>query len=309
MRRPLLARNTKIVVTFFVTLATGVAGCAAIAGINDAAESTKSTGDGSPGADGTMSSNEGGGGTGDGAGSCVPKVTQQPTGAVIAHQAMTPPQIDAKFDEWACIDRIDIGQGAFEKDMPGGKTGPQRVEFAMQWTPTDLYFYAHAITVAPGFDNTGSQVFANDSVHLIIGRDPPPASASFRNGDHQLAFDYKGEVGDYVNGSPIMGSTLARAATSPPADPTTLDFQIEARITAASLGLTGGFSSGQKLVFNIMLVDAITMTSIGFRIWRLPQPSTCPCDSTMAGSCCSRTDNTQDSPTCDIRCTESLQLE
>lgn len=307
MRRPLLARDAKPIVTLCVALAAGIVGCAAIAGINDGVDATKPTGDASSGGDrgdGTMSVTEGGV-TSDGAGPCVPKVTQQPTGTVHAQQAMAVPVIDGKFDEWACIDRVDIGMGVVNKGMPAGS---QRVEFALLWTPADLFFYAHASTTAPGFDNTGSQVFANDSVHLIIGRSPPPAaSGTFRTGDHQLTFDYKGRFGDYVNGN-FQTATPVAAVASSPAGQDPIDFQIEARITAASLGLTN-FTAGQSLVFNIMLVDATAMNAIGFRIWRLPDKATCPCDSTTdPGSCCARIGN-QDSPTCDIRCTQTLQLD
>ena len=304
VRRPLLARNAKVVVTFFVTLAAGVAGCAAIAGINDGADGPKPSTDGATSDDGKMSVGDGGIAS-DGAAPCVARSTVQPTGAIHAPQATTEPAIDGKFDEWACIDRIDIGQGVVNKGMP---PGAQRVEFAMQWTPTDLYFYAHPVTTAPGFDNTGTQIFANDSVHLIIGRDPPPtASGTYRMGDHQLTFDYKGRFGDYVNGSFVGSSVAAVTNAVAPADGT-IDFQVEARITALSLGLTR-FSAGQRLVMNIMLVDATAMNALGFRIWRLPAKATCPCDSTTdPGSCCART-GTQDSPTCDIRCTDSLVLD
>lgn len=304
MRRPLLARNAKLVVTFFVTAAAGVAGCAAIAGINDGADGTKPSSDAATSDDATTRVVEGGVAA-DGATPCVAKSTLQPTGVIHAQQAMTPPVIDGKFDEWTCIDRIDVGQGVLNKGMPAGS---QRVEFAMQWTPTDLYFYAHPVTAAPGFDNVGDQIFANDSVHLIIGRDPAPtASGSYRTGDHQLTFDYKGEFGDYVNGT-YKGSTVAAVALADAPAAGTIDFQVEARITALSLGLTK-FSAGQKLVINLMLVDATAMNAIGFRLWRLPPKATCPCDSTTdPGSCCART-GSQDSPTCDIRCTDSLQLD
>ena len=301
VRRPLLARNAKLVVTFFVTVAAGVAGCAAIAGINDGADSTKPSGDAATVDEGKMPFVEGG--TGDGGTPCVPKSTIQASGPIHAPPATTEPAIDGKFDEWACIDRIDIGPGAVNKGMPAGS---QRVEFAMQWTPTDLYFYAHPITNAPGFDNTGSQIYANDGVQLMIGRDPPPtASGTYRTGDHQLTFDYKGRFGDYVNGM-YVGSSVAAVASADTA--TTVDFQVEARITALSLGLTK-FTSGQKLIVNIMLVDATAMNAFGFRIWRLPSKTVCPCDSTTdPNSCCARI-GTQDTPTCDIRCTDSLVLD
>lgn len=304
VRRSLLARNTKLVVTFFVTLAAGVAGCAAIAGINDGADATKPSSDGATGDDGKMSVGEGGITT-DGGTPCVAKSTLQPTGAIHAQQAVAPPVIDGKFDEWTCIDRIDIGEGVVNKGMPAGG---QRVEFAMLWTPTDLYFYAHPVTTAPGFDNLNSQIFANDGVQLMIGRDPPPtASGSYRTGDHQLTFDYKGRFGDYVNGM-FVGSSVAAIASADTPAANTVDFQVEARITALSLGLPK-FTSGQKLIVNIMLVDATAMNAFGFRIWRLPSKTVCPCDSTTdPTSCCARI-GTQDTPTCDIRCTDSLVLD
>ena len=306
MRRPLLARNAKAIATLCVSLGAGIVGCAAIAGINDGADPTKASGDASSGGDGTMSPAEGGT-SAEGAGPCVANVTQQPTGTVHAQRAMAEPVIDGKLDEWACIDRVDIGMGVVNKDMPALVAGSQHVEFALLWTPADLFFYAHAITKAPGFDNTGSQVFANDSVHLIIGRSPPPTtSGTFRTGDHQLTFDYKGRFGDYVNGN-FVGTPVAAVASSPAGqDP--IDFQIEARIPAASLGLTN-FTAGQTLVFNIMLVDATAMNAIGFRLWRLPDKATCPCDAPGSSTACCARIGTQDSPTCDIRCTQSLQLD
>jgi hypothetical protein len=304
VRRSLLARNAKIVVTSLMALAAGVAGCAAIAGINDGASVDKPAGDAATGGEAGRPVVEGGATT-EGGVPCVAKTAPQPTGVVFAHQATTAPAIDGTFDEWACVDRIDMGQGVVNKGMPAGA---QRVEFAMQWTPTDLYFYAHPITTAPGFDNAGTQIFANDSVHLIIGRDPPPTtSGAYRTGDHQLTFDYKGRFGDYVNGS-YVGSSVAAVTSADAPAAGTVDFQVEARVTALSLGLTR-FSAGQKLVINVMLVDATAMNALGFRIWRLPPKATCPCDSTTdPGSCCARI-GTQDSPTCDIRCSDSLELD
>ena len=302
MRQPLLARITKLVVTSSVALAAGIAGCAAIAGINDGAEkrSVATLDASTPGNDANVSVIEGGI-TADGA-ACAAKSTLQPTGPIHALQAGTAPVIDGKFDEWACVDRIDIGQGVVNKGIPAG----DRVQLAMQWTPTDLYFYAHPVTTAPGFEHTGSQIFANDSVHLIIGRDPAPtASGMFRPGDHQFTFDYRGRNGDYVNGvfqGNVMGA-VASAGTS-----NDIDFQLETKISAASLGLPG-FSAGQKLAVNLMLVDATSDTAVGFRIWRMPPLATCPCDAPGdLSSCCARIGG-QDSPTCDIRCTDALQLD
>ncbi len=305
VRRPLLARNAKMVITLVVTCAACVAGCAAIAGINDGADPGRTSGDASSTGDARASGVEGGV-TADGA-ACVATSTIQPSGVIHAKQAATAPMIDGKFDEWACVDRIDVGQGVVNKAMPAGA---QRVEFAMQWTPTDLYFYAHPVTNAPGFDHGGSQIFANDSVHLIIGRDPPPVgSGTYRTGDHQLTFDYRGRFGDYVNGN-LVGSSVA-AVANPGLDmpgAVTVDFQVEARISALSLGLTT-FSAGQKLAVNVMLVDATSDNALGFRLWRLPPKTTCPCDSpTDPNACCARIGG-QDSPTCDIRCTDSLQLD
>jgi hypothetical protein len=291
-----------VVVTSAVALAAGIAGCAAIAGINDGAEkkSVAATDASTPGADANVSVTEGGV-TADGA-ACMAKSTQQPTGPVHALQAGVVPVIDGRFDDWACVDRIDVGQGVVNKGIPAS----DRVEFAIQWTPTDLYFYAHPVTTAPGFEHMGNQIFANDSVHLIIGRDPPPtASATFRAGDHQFTFDYRGRNGDYVNGT-FQGNTMGAVASAGTSND--IDFQLEAKISAASLGVPG-FSAGQKLVVNVMLVDSTSDTAVGFRIWRMPPIATCPCDAPGdPNACCARIGG-QDSPTCDIRCTNTLQLD
>lgn len=305
VRRPLLARHAKPTVTFFVMVAAAIAavvGCAAIAGINDGAEKNGAApiDAASPGDDAKVSVVEGGV-TADGA-ACSARTMTQPTGAIHAREAATAPVIDGKFDEWACVDRIDIGQGVVNKGIPAG----DHVEFAMQWTPTDLYFYAHPVTTAPGFEHMGNQIFANDSVHLIIGRDPAPtASGMFRAGDHQLTFDYRGRNGDYVNGI-FQGNTMGAVASAGTSND--IDFQVEAKISAASLGISG-FSAGQKLVVNVMLVDSTSDTAVGFRIWRMPPIAACPCDSpTDPNACCARIGG-QDSPTCDIRCTDSLVLD
>ncbi|MDB4938180.1 MAG: hypothetical protein JWP87_5152 [Labilithrix sp.] len=288
---PLLARS--------IVVAACLGGCAALAGITDGSDLTASTPDGGTVDDASPTPEREAGA--DGAPGCTHTSTVQPSGAVHAKAAAPAPAIDGTFDDWACIDRIDVGPGVVNRDLP---LGTQSVEFALQWTPTDLYFYAHAITVAPGFDNTGSQVFANDSIHLIIGRDPPPATTSdgkYRTGDHQLTFDYKGRFGDYVNGT-MVSANLAAAVKRAPGD-ATVDFEIEARITPAQLGLAG-FAAGQKLVMNIMLVDAKAQGALGFRVWRLPALAACPCTT----GCCERIGN-QNSPTCDMRCTETLQLD
>ena len=62
MRQPLLARITKLVVTSSVALAAGIAGCAAIAGINDGAEkrSVATLDASTPGNDANVSVIEGG---------------------------------------------------------------------------------------------------------------------------------------------------------------------------------------------------------------------------------------------------------
>jgi hypothetical protein len=305
VRRSLLARNAKLVVTSFVTLAAAVVisigGCAAIAGINDGTFATQAARDAASPPDDAKVSTVEGGVTADGA-ACAAKTTQQPSGAIHALQAATAPMIDGKLDEWACVDRIDIGPGVVDKGTPAS----DHVEFAMQWTPTDLYFYAHSVTAAPGVEHTGSQVFANDSVHLIIGREPAPtASGMFRTGDHQLSFDYRGRNGDYVNGN-FVGNPMGAVASAGVSN--AIDFQVEAKISAASLGLAG-FSAGQKLVINVMLVDATSDNALGFRIWRMPPLATCPCDAPGdPNACCGRIGG-QDSPTCDIRCTDTLQLD
>lgn len=293
---PLLARC--------IVVGACLAGCAAIAGINDGND-TSDVADDAGFADRANAHEIG---TGPDGAPCVPKSAPLPTGPVHAKRAAIPPTLDGVFDDWACVDRIDVGKGAGESQMPTGVA--QSVEFAIQWTPNDVYFYAHAVTAAPGLDNGGNQIFRNDSVHLFIGRDPlDPTSPLYRTGDHQITIDYNDHVGDYLNGSLIGTKTEARVKIAT-LDGSKIDFEIEARIPVASLGFAAGMNltSAEKLVVNLMLVDGKTAGAngtYGFRVWRLPPIAQCPC----VTGCCDRLNGTQDIPTCDFRCTNSMVLD
>lgn len=263
-------------------------GCAAIAGVGDG-----ETIDGSPELDGGVPALEDGPAP-DG-GPCVAKRTASTGGVIRARRATAAPKLDGEFADWACVDRIDVGKGAFEKGMPDGG---QSLEFAFQWTEAAVWFYAHAVTAQPAGTNTGDLVFTNDSVHLIIGAGDPPATGVYRDGDHQITFDHSAQIGDYKQGIATGVTIPARVTTT--RGPGPIDFEIEARIDATLLKVPP-FAANQKLFVNLQLVDNKGATNIGFRLWRTPA---CGC---KAG-CCERIGNV-DSPTCNLRCTEVLQLD
>jgi len=233
---------------------------------------------------------------------CTPALGLAADGIVHAKAVLPGTSVDGVFTDWACVDKTDVGPGAFSKNLPPGNT--QALRFAFQWSPTNLYFYAKARTTTPGIENLGNQIFRNDSVHLFIGPFPAAAGGLYRLTDHQYVFDHAGRTADYDDGvSRATGATARVVATSSSG---VLDFEIEAVFVPGDFGL-GAFAVGSRLLLNLQMFDTATAdaSSAGYRIWRLPM-GTCTCDDDF---CCARTDMLRNSPTCDLRCSESLLLE
>ncbi len=271
-----------------------LAGCAAIAGVGDGDTIVESPGAGDGAAEAGASE---GGITGDGA-ACAPRRITSINGVISAKRAVVTPKVDGDLGEWACVDRIDVGQGAIQLGMPGGT--PQSVEFAFQWTETDIWFYAHAVTAQPGYDNANAALYANDSVHLVIGAGDVRAGGAYRANDHQITFDHDGRFADYRSGT-WVSTTKIDARVVAKKGSAAIDFQVEARLPASLLGVAD-FASGRKLLVNVQLVDGKGGDGVGVRVWRTPA---CGC---QTGGCCNAL-GTVDSPTCNMKCTEVLQLD
>jgi hypothetical protein len=279
-----------------VTLGIAAAGCAALAGLEDPlpAEQTEqpvnpppSRSDPDPP---TPTKTE-----------CSPAIKPPVTDGAfhVAPLSGKEPAIDGAFDDWACIDRTELGRGVWTTaKFP--ETSNARIAF--RWTPQALYFHASIETTTPGFEKV--EGFSNDSLNLFIG--PPNPGIKFRTTDHQFSFDHLGKVSHYISGLrqplPPTIQPIMKATTSD----TRLLFELEARIEPALIGAQT-FEKGQHYTLGLQLHDRLVDTgSVEWRTWY--RGALCGC-STTDPACCNANTGNKNLIACDLRCTGELVLD
>jgi len=233
VRRSLLARNAKLVVTFLVTLAAGVAGCAAIAGINDGADSknTASTDaavtthidgpqdDSSTTSDGMVMS-------------CPPPGNAQDTATTMhASKVQTPVVIDGDGVEWACVDRLSLSSGQRVVNLAAGRG---IADVAIQWDEQHLYLWASVTTAAPAGTAPRATNYQNDSFSFFVSQ-PTPTNAYTAN-DHHIVLDSTNLLTDYAISTRTGLAGINGKAGTIHDDGVTLSFVVELQVDASIVG-------------------------------------------------------------------------
>ncbi|MBX3186035.1 MAG: hypothetical protein KF819_03430 [Labilithrix sp.] len=228
---------------------------------------------------------------------CQARVSPLAGSTLKAFRAEVEPTIDGVFSDWECVDRVDVGEGDFTKGIAPG--GPQAVQFGFVWSPTALYFHARVTTTAPGLEHTpADQFFRNDSVHLVLGPSPVAGDGRYRPVDYQFVFDHRGSAGAYRGGM-LLNQIVIEAKVTPIPEGPGLTFHVEARFPPAFFQLPV-FERGNRFAFNVQFFDPSTLGGAQvYRVWRL---GACSCR-----ICC--TNDPKGSPTCDMGCTETLELD
>lgn len=296
MRRPLLARNAKLVVTFLVTLAAGVAGCAAIAGINDGADKNTvaptdaavtatvdgaSAGDASTSTDGTVAA-------------CPAPGNAADTATTMhASKVKTPVVVDGDGVEWACVDRFSFTSGQRVVNLAAGRGV---ADIAMQWDEQHLYLWASVTTAAPAGTAARATNYQNDSFSFFVSQ-PTPTNTYTAN-DHHIVLDSTNLLTDYAIATRTGLAGINGKAGTVHDDGVTLSFVVELQVDASIVGRTA-FAAGDTVRVNFQVNDGPSGTP-PYRIWMV-DPAVC----TQFGTC-----NIQGTsePYCDPRCTGVVTL-
>ena len=226
--------------------------------------------------------------------SCVAEVSPIPKSPLHAPAWVGPaPAIDGRFDEWACLSRVELGPGDYTSQAyPTTDKGT----FVVRWTPEMLYVFAIVETESPGYtDNTR---YLNDSISIYVGP-PGTPSVTYREGDWRLVFDHQGFSAAYQDGyaRPFPAAVTWKSTSTTKND--TIVARHEIAIAPALLGLTS-FSKGTSYLFGLQVSDQVS-TGTQYRIWE--RGSTCGCTQ----GCCYA--GNEDHPSCDARCNGSLVLD
>ena len=239
------------------------AGCATLAGINDGNGHASSSGE-------TELPVRDGGGPGDGGldpdapASCPARGVTSSLSQLHASRVApdAPVTVNGSPAEWACVDRLDFSTGG---RFVGSAAGHDTAEIAMQWDELHLYLLARVTTDSPGGTSTGNQIFKNDSLNLFVAAPDPQPNAGYRTSDHQIVFDFQSFVADYGGGASRPGTDGIMAVTGPfTSQSGVLTFVVEARIDAAILGRSAGFTQGERVRVNFQINDD---AASAYRIW------------------------------------------
>ena len=237
--------------------------CAALAGINDGNGSASTSGEpGLPVRDGAAPSD--GSPDLDAPAACparnVTSSLAQFRASKVALDA--PVTINGDPAEWACVDRLDFSTGG---RVVGAAPAHDIAEIAMQWDEQHLYLLARLTTDSPGGTALGDQIFKNDSMHLYLAGPDPQPGAGYRTSDHQMVFDYQSRVADYGGGSTRSGVNGITASTGTfKSQNGVLTFDVEARVDAAIVGRSQGFTQGDRVRVNFQVNDN---AAASYRIW------------------------------------------
>lgn len=229
---------------------------------------------------------------------CTPQVTEIPAGTVHAQpwEGASPPSIDGKFDEWACVPRVELGPGDYTSVAypPADKA-----TFALRWTPAVLYVHAIVETTAPGYTSTAR--YLNDSISLFIGP-PGTPSLAYRTNDYRLAFDHQGFTAAYRDtlDEPWPAGVSWKSASSTRDGVIVAEHEIA--IEAVTLGVSA-FTKGESYLFGLQISDRIGDLA-QYRIWS--RRAECGCTTSPTDCCYSGGKN---HPSCDARCNGALVLD
>lgn len=296
MRWPLLARSAQLAATLGVTLVAGVVGCAAIAGINDGADSKNTAttdaavtlpSDGAPTSD-VPAGNDGM------VMSCPrPGDAQDSPTTMHASRVQTPVVIDGDAVEWACVDRFRFDGG---QRVSGLAAGRGVADVAMQWDAAHLYVWASLTTASPGGTAPRATNYQNDSLSFFVSQ-PTPTNAYTAN-DHQIVLDSTNLLTDYAISTRTSLAGIRGKAGTVHDDGVTLSFVVELQVDASIVGRTA-FAAGDRVRVNFQVNDG-PAAAPPYRIWMV-DPTVC----TSFTAC-----NVQGTsePYCDPRCTGVVTL-
>ena len=291
MRWSLLARAVGGVVC--------LAGCAALAGIDDGDPHGKAPGDANDGG-GNVPLGEGGGpseGGGflpDGAPCAAGNAVES---AAVLHaqhvQPQAPVKLDGAGDEWACVDRFAFTGG---QRVMGLVDGRGVADIAIQWDEQHLYVLANVVTASPTADAGRLQNFNNDSLSVfVVG---PTPGTTYTANDHHIAIDSAGLVADYAIGARTSVAGIAAAVSTPVDSGGFLKFTIELQIDA-SIFRGEALKAADRIGMNFQINDAPDVAN-HYRVWFV-DPAKC----TKLASC---TVSGTSEPYCDPRCMGEVVL-
>lgn len=220
-------------------------------------------------------------------------------GRLHAVRADVAPEIDGRFDDWACADKMAIGAGDRARD---GIPATSTADVAIMWDAVHLYFWAR-VTVQNPSNTASADIYINDSVHLFLAADGP--AQDYRGLDHQLVFDVRKQVADFGDVPPTRRGTGngvrgVRAMTSDAiVSGNQSAFEVEVVIDAGVIGRTS-FASGERVRVNFQVNDGAPGSTTGYRTW-FHDPASC-----VAHIGCAISGTSE--PYCDPRCTGEVEL-